>query len=132
MYFSGKVATQLTRQDLSEHVTECIRQGLSHPNIPRLVQILQNFFYATMLTNEFQGSLSPDTYEQKNMTVTRKFKYLIDYSVVVNVIGLKIVQIVDNIWHQTISLKQRYYKANLELEVTLIQNLVNRRKLQKI
>lgn len=53
MYFSSKVATQLIREDLSEQVTECIRQGLSHPNIPRLVQILQNFFYATMLTNEF-------------------------------------------------------------------------------
>lgn len=73
--------------------------------------------------------MSPDTYEQKNMTVTRKFKYLIDYSVVMNVIGLEIV---DNIWHQTISLKQRCYKTNLELEVTLIQDLVNRRKLQKI
>ena len=112
MYFSGKVAMQLTREDLSEHVTGCIRQELSHPTIPRLVQILQNFFYATMLTNEFQGSLSPDTYKQKNMTVTRKFKYLIDYIVVMNVIGLKIVQIVDNIWRQTISLKQRYYKTN--------------------
>lgn len=66
------------------------------------------------------------------MTVTRKFKYLIDYSVVMNVIGLEIVEIVDNIWHQTISLKQRCYKTNLELEVTLIQDLVNRRKLQKI
>lgn len=76
--------------------------------------------------------MSPDTYEQKNMTVTRKFKYLIDYSVVMNVIGLEIVEIVDNMWHQTISLKQRCYKTNLELEVTLIQDLVNRRKLQKI
>jgi hypothetical protein len=66
------------------------------------------------------------------MTVTRKFKYLIDYSVVMNVIGLEIVEIVDNMWHQTISLKQRCYKTNLELEVTLIQDLVNRRKLQKI
>jgi hypothetical protein len=66
------------------------------------------------------------------MTVTRKFKYLIDYSVVMNVIGLEIVEIVDNMWHQTIILKQRCYKTNLELEVTLIQDLVNRRKLQKI
>lgn len=85
-----------------------------------------------MLTNEFQGSLSPDTYEQKNMTVIRKFKYIVDYSMVMNAISLKIVQMVHNIRNQTISLKQRYYKTNLELEVTLIQDLVNRWKLQKI
>lgn len=85
-----------------------------------------------MLTNEFQGSLSPDTYKQKNMTVIRKFKYTVDYSMVMTAISLKIVQMVHNIQNQTISLKQRYYKTNLELEVTLIQYLVNRWKLQKI
>jgi hypothetical protein len=53
------LAIQLIRDDLSK----------THQNIPCLFKILQNLFYATMLSNELQGPLPPNTYEKKNVAV---------------------------------------------------------------
>jgi hypothetical protein len=48
-----------------------------------------------------------------------------------NITGLKIVKVADYIWHQTIHNKAKYSETNFELQVTLIQDLVNRRKIHE-
>lgn len=100
----------------------CKHKTLARINIP-LVKILHNFFYATMLTYEFQGSLSPNTYSNQDQSPTN-IKMAVDFGPILLMYNEDLSRFKNG--NNINSTQFRCTISKTKIQLTLIYFLVNR------